>query len=291
MYLASKGICPLLCRDVYQKRLRWKKCCAKELEVFPMQIAKITYPLAITMWDFSWLERRWPGAGYEDWDLILDELNEFPSHLWAPFFSPQASDKDRIARGTPEGTRWMSEAIAVVRAAYPELDYCFSFISEYEKEQDVSFLDLLELHIFMTMWSDFDQQVGYHYEFDASTGYENMVQKAEALYRSRPEHWKKALSSGIELAVEWSRYAQKPLITTECWGVINYKDWPLLNWEWVKELCEYGVRQASATGRWVAMATSSFCGPQFVGMWRDADWHRRLTDVIHTGPIRAGAEE
>ena len=22
---------------------------------------------AITMWDFSWLERSWPGAGYEDW--------------------------------------------------------------------------------------------------------------------------------------------------------------------------------------------------------------------------------
>ena len=21
---------------------------------------------AVTMWDFSWLERRWPGAGYED---------------------------------------------------------------------------------------------------------------------------------------------------------------------------------------------------------------------------------
>ena len=26
------------------------------------------------MWDFSWLERRWPGAGYEDWDLALDGL-------------------------------------------------------------------------------------------------------------------------------------------------------------------------------------------------------------------------
>ena len=32
------------------------------------------HPLAITMWDFSWLERRWPGAGYEDWDVALDEL-------------------------------------------------------------------------------------------------------------------------------------------------------------------------------------------------------------------------
>lgn len=32
------------------------------------------HPLAITMWDFSWLERRWPGAGYEDWDQVLSEL-------------------------------------------------------------------------------------------------------------------------------------------------------------------------------------------------------------------------
>jgi hypothetical protein len=33
-------------------------------------------PLALTMWDFSWLERRWPGAGYEDWDQVLRELTE-----------------------------------------------------------------------------------------------------------------------------------------------------------------------------------------------------------------------
>ena len=32
-------------------------------------------PLAIAMWDFSWLERRWLGAGYEDWDQALDELS------------------------------------------------------------------------------------------------------------------------------------------------------------------------------------------------------------------------
>lgn len=33
-------------------------------------------PRAVTMWDFSWLERRWPGAGYEDWDKALSELVE-----------------------------------------------------------------------------------------------------------------------------------------------------------------------------------------------------------------------
>lgn len=150
----------------------------------------------------------------------------------------------------------MSESIAVVRAAYPQLDYCFSFISEFDKRQDVSFLDLLELHVFMPLWSDFDEQAGYHYELFEPSGYEHMVRNAEALYRSRPEHWKKALNTGIEAAAEWSRHAEKPLITTEGWGVINYKDWPLLDWGWVKELCEHGVRQAAASGRWVAMATS-----------------------------------
>ena len=35
---------------------------------------RFRHPLAMTMWDFSWLERRWPGAGYEDWDQALDEL-------------------------------------------------------------------------------------------------------------------------------------------------------------------------------------------------------------------------
>ena len=33
-------------------------------------------PFAITMWEFSWIERRWAGAGYEDWDVALTELKE-----------------------------------------------------------------------------------------------------------------------------------------------------------------------------------------------------------------------
>ena len=33
-------------------------------------------PLAIAMWDFSWLERRGPGEGFEDWDKAVSELVE-----------------------------------------------------------------------------------------------------------------------------------------------------------------------------------------------------------------------
>ena len=45
-------------------------------EVVPEISKRKISPRAITMWDFSWLERRWPGAGYEDWDKVLDELLE-----------------------------------------------------------------------------------------------------------------------------------------------------------------------------------------------------------------------
>ncbi len=37
---------------------------------------KPKHPRAITMWEFSWIVRRWDGAGYADWDRALDELLE-----------------------------------------------------------------------------------------------------------------------------------------------------------------------------------------------------------------------
>jgi len=66
---------------------------------------------------------------------------------------------------------------------------------------------------------------------------------------------------------------------------VDYKDWPLLKWDWVKELCALGARRAAASGQWLAVATSNFCEPQFAGMWRDAAWHRELTRAIRTADI------
>lgn len=365
-----------------------------EAQEHPMRLREIRRPLAISMWDFSWLERRWPGAGYESWDQILDELtdrgydavridayphlvsaaaervwelipvwsvqdwgspaknrvrvqpelnqfirkcgdrglrvglstwfrqdfedtrmrirtpedhgqiwkktldsiaaegllkhllyvdlcNEFPLDIWAPFL-PKG-----MRRASPEGERWMRDAIAVVRKSYPDLDYTFSVTSEYDtwKQQDVSMMDFLEPHIWMAQASDFYQQVDYHYERFDLKGYEHLVDRAKPLYLSKPDYWKSKLRDEIHLAEQWSRASSKPLITTECWGLVDYKDWPLLEWDWIKELCEIGVRTAAGTGRWVAMATSNFCGPQFVGMWRDKDWHKRLTSAIHSASV------
>jgi hypothetical protein len=361
-------------------------------------------PLAIAMWDFSWLERRWPGAGYEDWDLALNELvergydavridayphllaedpskewtllpvwnqqvwgspdinkvsiqpalntfiakckdrnikvglstwfredteqirmkistsvrmaeiwvktldsiardnlldaifyvdlcNEWPGDLWAPFFTNDPPEWTWGSWHTDKSMQWMRESIEQVRQTYAEIPLCYSFDGsryEYYVERDLSFLDLLEHHIWMAKQNnnEFYRIVDYKDGLFNPQAYKNLVSRAEKTYRERPEYWRELLVNGIHRLAEAAHQADKPLITTECWGIVDYKDWPLLSWDWVKELCELGTLTAAGTGQWIAMATSNFCGPQFPGMWRDVEWHRKLTDKIKAAPVQ-----
>lgn len=358
---------------------------------------------AITMWDFSWLERRWPGAGYEDWDQALGELaergydavridayphlvsadayrtwellptwsqtswgaqskvwvqvlpaltdfiaaakrqgiyvalstwhredsdnlrmrirtpqdhartwidtlrhiddaglldtlilidlcNEFPVRKWAPFLYDAVQQPTR-SRTEPALAAWMNDSIGAVRAEYPNLDYTYSFCNEYHNVtgQDVSGFDVLEPHVWMAAaeTSDFAAKVGYTGSKFDPTGFNNVVANARREYESKQEHWDSQLFATIDAVANWSRDTGKGLYTTECWSLVDYKDWPGLEWDWIKEISVRGVEHAARTGRWVGMATSNFCGPQFVGMWRDVEWHQRLTHLIKEAPIDA----
>ena len=355
------------------------------------------------MWDFSWLERRWPGAGYEDWDTILDELvirgynalridayphlvahnptkeytlvpvwttqdwgspainkvivqpalnqfiakckhrgikvalsswyrqdtdkilmnitspqqmatnwiatlasieadglldsllyvdlcNEWPGELWAPFFKNNPAWKTWTYWYLSNSTAFMQQSISLLRKAYPGIPYCYSFSGGdpalYTK-YDLSYFDLLEHHIWMAQLNDdeFTKAVGYKYERFAPDGYEKLVLNAAMVYNARPQYWRALLKDAIQRLAAAASTARLPLITTECWGLVDYKDWPLLHWDFIKELCELGVQTASATGQWLAIATSNFCGPQFKGMWLDVAWHQRLTSMIKDGPV------
>ncbi|HVN22152.1 MAG TPA: cellulase-like family protein [Dongiaceae bacterium] len=357
------------------------------------------HPRAITMCEFSWIERRWPGAGYEDWDEALDELvvrgydavridpfphllaadphktwtlrpewntqmwgspdvnrivllpalfdflgkcrergimvglstwyrqddadtrmtitgpevmaanwiktldlisqaglidsilytdlcNEWPGGDWAPFMKPLSyGDWSKAA-----SLEYMHKVIALVRAKYPQMPLLFSCAEDRPEsylEHDLSDFDLLDPHIWMVQQNDgeFYKLAGYGYErFDAK-GYTNLSLKAEDLYRARPEYWQKLLVDKIDRHAAVSHQMKMPLITTECWGSVDYKDWPLLRWDWVKDLCALGAQRAAGSGQWLAVATSNFCGPQFVGMWRDKAWHQELTHAIKTSEI------
>ncbi|HUJ43459.1 MAG TPA: cellulase-like family protein [Opitutaceae bacterium] len=361
-------------------------------------LARLAHPRAIAMWDFSWLERRWPGAGYEnptraldelaergydavridayphlvsadsrrEWELLpcwsvqdwgspalnrvrvqphLDEFlaacaargiavglsswyredraqmrlrirspeehadqwiatvqaidpalrarllfvdlcNEWPLAVWAPFF-PQEANCAGDDWGTPASLAWMRRAVARFRDAFPGLPVTFSTSStpEHYLDTELPGFDLIEAHLWMANATDFYRRVGYSYERFSPVGYENVVQHAEALYRASPAEWQTSLHARIDFLAECGRRQKLPLITTEGWAIVDYKDWPLLDWGWVKELTALGAEWAAATGRWAAIATSNFCGPQFHGMWSDIAWHQRLTHLIRHGEL------
>jgi hypothetical protein len=356
-------------------------------------------PRAITMWEFSWIERRWAGAGFEDWDAVLDGLrlrgydavridpfphllsadphkiwtllphwntqewgspdvnrvtllpalmeflakcrkrgikvglstwyrededktrekisspemqaeqwvrtldlireaglldvvlyvdlcNEWPGQDWAPF-AP-----DHLTFGQwkePTSLRWMHRALGVVRQSYSQLPLLYSVAGEPDDSDggELADFDLLDLHEWMVQQNggEFYKLTGYEYERFDPKGYTKLSLKAEEIYRARPLYWQTLLTDKIDRMAAVSRAIHVPLVTTECWAIVDYKDWPLLKWDWVKELCAVGVERAAATGQWLAMATSNFCEPQFTGMWRDVAWHQRLTRIIKSAPI------
>jgi len=357
-------------------------------------------PRAITMWEFSWIERRWDGAGYEDWDRALDELrergydavridpfphllaadphkawtllpewntqlwgspdvnrivllpalfqfigkcrdrgikvglstwyrqdeantrmtisgpevmaanwiktldliagaglldsilytdlcNEWPGEDWAPFMKPHITYGQWDA---PASLDYMQKAIALVRERYPHIPLFFSCATgrmESFLEHDLSHFDLLDPHIWMVQENseEFYKLTGYSYERFDPKGYTNLSLKAEATYRARPQYWQDLLVKKIDQFADLSQKIHLPLITTECWAIVDYKDWPLLKWGWVKDLCALGAQRAASSGQWLAVASSNFCGPQFVGMWRDKEWHRKVTHAIKTAAI------
>ncbi|WP_375479754.1 cellulase-like family protein [uncultured Jatrophihabitans sp.] len=360
-------------------------------------------PYAITMWDFSWLERRWPGAGYEDWDLVLDELvergynavridayphlvsadptatwellpmwtqntwgaqsiirvqvlpaliefitkardrgvavalsswfrqdradvrmkidsaaqmaaiwidtlrvlaaaelldavlyvdlcNEFPMAPYAPFLYGSAAG-EAATRADPLIASYMADSIALVRAEFPQLRYTYSFAGEYDnwRDQKVDELDFLEPHIWMASddFTDFYERIGWSWDQFTPDSFDKLVALGRSTYFSKQHEYDSALFDAIDNVAAWSRATGKPVFTTECWAVTDYKDWPGLDWDWVLDLNARAVQHVVTTGRWLGIATSNFCGPQFHGVWREVDYHRRLTETIKSARIDA----
>jgi hypothetical protein len=81
-----------------------------------------------------------------------------------------------------------------------------------------------------------------------------------------------------EVAALGRKY-DKPYGNTEGWGILDWYDHPVLNWDISKEAAEICAKLGRKHG-YRFNCTSNFTEPQFPSLWADVAWHKRMTDII-----------
>lgn len=111
-------------------------------------------------------------------------------------------------------------------------------------------------------------------------------------YAARRDTYLHELSVLLDEWRDWAADRRLPLWTTEGWASVGWNPdlvagWD--GWDYVKDVAEQAVGMALSRG-WQGICTSNFSQPHHVGMWADADWHRRQTTRVKKTPWKAPTE-
>lgn len=236
--------------------------------------------------------------------IYVDLLNEYPfwhGYDWLKEGLDERSNMKRFKVNNPEANlpdfdieesggfnqiqqlfynEFISGLIKALRADYPHLDFFASLDSGMSLENiDISEFSAIDYHIWFA----------HHGTIPgiAQISARDQMLDLGSIYKDLLTYWR----NNKALLIEWMDHRltaisdmaarhQVPCGNTEGWGPIFWYDHPELDWKWVKEAAELCIELALKHPSYKFLCTSNFTHPQFVGMWEDIAWHRKMTRKI-----------
>ncbi len=95
------------------------------------------------------------------------------------------------------------------------------------------------------------------------------------------------LEEGIAFIADKGKRFGIPVGNTEGWGSVMWAEHPMLGWDMIKEAGLIAARLGRKYG-YAFNCQSNFCEPQFASLWRDVEYHRKVTGIIRGTQAPAG---
>lgn len=229
--------------------------------------------------------KKWQKLFGFDGLAYVDLVNEFPCFMGG--FGKSCEEKtgrgwefgaDQIALAATE----INAAFAYLRKELPELRYTVSIHGDERWLAAPLTCDCLDVHFYADADKRWCERSGF-YDFMAkglifnsdswfkefSDRCAKSAKAAAPMYRARQRHV-------LGQFADWARKHGMPLTTSESWSCWYYYDHKDMDWTWLLDWAEWTVEDAIDYGMW-GWTPHNYCQPQFEN-WKDAAWHRRLTD-------------
>jgi len=264
---------------------------------FPREaLAPRTHEQAAELW--AHLLREWKQRfGFEGL-VYVDIANEVPYFL--PGFLQRVKEEsgqpwggeEHEDRGAPFGTKLISfvaselnRSMSMLQREFPELRFTASIHGDPRWLDIPVQFDCLDVHFYADIdprWRDRTRFADWMPDlFTSSAWHAEFSQRCAATHRSIAPMLRAAQRARLSDFAGWAARMGMPLTTSESWSSWYYYDSPDLDWNWLLEWAEWSVEDALEYKMW-GWTPHNYCQPQFAN-WKDARWHRRLTDRFIRG--------
>ncbi len=180
----------------------------------------------------------------------------------------------------------LNGAMRLLQREFPELRFTASIHADERWMRVPLHFDCLDVHFYLDAdqrWvnrTKFDEWITRGFYTDDSWFREFSDRCRKSRDAVMPMLFQKQQEKLAAFAA-WAGRHGMPLTTSESWSSWYYVDHPDLDWEWLLEWAEMTVDGAVDQNMW-GWTPHNYVQPQFEN-WKDAAWHRKLTDRFLKG--------